>query len=601
MSASTQVQLRQGDVLAKKYEVDSVLGAGPQGGTYLARSLTSSKKYAIKMLVGPPAPEAVAQAFLQQVAELQSDGLVRCVDTGEHLGQRYLVYEYSEGESLRRLLDEYAGKKQAFTLQEACQIVVKTLDAVSVAHAKGQVHRHLRPSNVIVHSRAVGPGAGKTVRTVRVTGLGTAELVHSGLLQEAVNDQTIAAYMAPELSSANQGGGPQADIYSAGIMFYELLCGQTPMGTYLAPTQIRDDLPKHVDDIVDLALASNAEDRYPTARDMINDIQRTFTDEDKPIVGLSKRMLAVVIGGSIAVIALAATVLLVTDPAAANKRKDDQARAEIAKANPVPDAELIKQKLAARPDMVFIPTGTYLAGRLNIEEPRDASAKEPLAKPAKVEAYYIDRFEWGNVKGGNPLVNVTHEKAAELCASAGKRLCSADEWERACKGPENHIYSYGDTFNTEICGPDVAPDANRDERSDWLSGQMTACESGFHVYDLSGGPKEWTDTKGASSAIFRVVRGGLQADAKKGSRCGFSEERSAKRPDRGTSFRCCISDAADTQATGAGGGPAGAVPVEGAPLEGAAPGGAPPVPGATPVPGAAAGAAPAAGTAPTPG
>src|SRR4029078_13651166 len=128
----------------------------------------------------------------------------------------------------------------------------------------------------------------------------------------------------------SSGGTRQADVYSAGVMFYELLCGQTPMGTYLSPTQIREDLPKHVDDIVVLALAANAEDRYPTARDMINDVQRSFQEDDKPVAGISKRSLAVVIGGKLAVVGIAAAVLFATNPDTGNARKVKELRAEVA-------------------------------------------------------------------------------------------------------------------------------------------------------------------------------------------------------------------------------------------------------------------------------
>lgn len=567
MSAS-QVQLRQGDVLAKKYEVDAPLGSGPQGGTWVARSLTSPKKFAVKLLAGPAAPDDAASSLVQRVNAVGGEPLTPIVETGTHLGHRWVVYEYVEGESLRRLMDEYAGQRKVFSLQEACQIVVKILEAMDAAHARGVVHRHLKPTNVVIQSRSVGPGQGKVVRTVRVLGLGLSELVHPSLLQDAALDRSVGAYLAPELSSPSMGGTPQSDIYSAGVLFYELLCGQTPMGTYLSPTQVRDDLPKHVDDIVDLALAANAEDRYPTARDMINDIQRSFNDDDRPAAGISKRTLAFVIGGTLAAVAVAAGVLMAIDPDAGNRRKDEQLRAEIARANPLPPPEVIRQKLEGREDMVYIPEGTFIRGRMNAEDGRTAIVTEPLALTASTKAYFIDRFEWENQKDGHPLVNVSQERAAELCASKGKRLCTADEWERACKGPENRMYAYGDTFVPEKCGADVALDADRDDRSDYASGSNAECKSGFGVYDLSGGPREWTGTTPNGKDRFRVIKGGKPGEAVKGSRCAFNDERSAAVTDRSISFRCCLDDTATTGTAGAPGEGGGAAPAPVAPSGG---------------------------------
>lgn len=570
MSESRPLQLRQGDVVAKKYEIDAPLGTGPLGASYLAHSMQNGRKVVIKLLGGPAAPEVQAQQTVAAIQGVQSDTLVKVLDTGEHLGRRWVAMEHFEGESLRRLMDDYAGQKKPFSLQEACQIVAKALEAVEAAHAKGLVHRHLKPSNIVVQSRSVGPGAGRVVRTVKVTGLGLSELVHPGVLQEGLGENPAhSRYLAPELSSPTQGGGPQADLYSAGVIFYELLCGQTPMGTYLAPSQIRDDLPKHVDDIVDIAIAANAEDRYPSARDMINDIQRAFQDEDKPVAGLPKNTLAIVIGATAAVIAVGLIVMSVADPQKAAARKDEELRALLVRQNPLPDEATIRAKLQGHEDMVYIPGGTFVKGRLNAETV--GSATEPVAQVVKVEGYYVDRFEWENQKGANPLVNVTWSKAQELCESKGKRLCTAEEWERACKGPENKIYAYGDAFDAEKCGADVVSDnAPRDDRADRASGSLTECVSGWGVYDLSGGAREWTSSDGVSNKAFKQLKGGDPGKSAQGSRCAYTNDRKPDYTDRSISFRCCLSEGGMASGSAAEGGTAtgagdGAAPTEGAP------------------------------------
>jgi serine/threonine protein kinase len=595
VTGSQQFQLRQGDVIAKKYEIETVLGSGPLGPSYVARSLTNGKKLVVKLLAGPAAPEPQVQDIVARFKDIQSDAIVRILDTGEISGRRWVVTEYVEGESLRRLMDEYAGQRKPFSLQEACQLVAKVLEAMAAAHAAGLVHRHLKPVNVHVFSRNVGPGQGRVVRTVKVSGLGLSELVHPSFLQEGIAERPAdARYMAPEISSPSAGGTGASDIYSAGVIFYELLCGQTPIGSYLSPSQIRDDLNTHVDNIVDIAIAANAEDRYPTARDMLNDIQRAIQQvEDKPVGGLSRRALGLILAGTLAVAGAIGAVLYFTDPDAGAARADKQLRKETIDENGPLDDALIRKKLEEHPGMVYIPAGSFIKGRLNSE--KLASGLEPVAVKTKLPAYFIDQYEYENQKGGHAAVNLTWQQASDACAAKGKRLCTADEWERACKGPESLIYTYGDTFNADTCGADVVSDTNpRDDHADRASGDLADCKSGFMVYDMSGGVREWTSTPGRSDPTFRVLKGGKPGEAARASRCGYIDEHRGTLTDRGIGVRCCLDDADATSTTPGATTPAGDASAP-APAGGAAPGGAAPADGAAP-----AGATPADGGAPAP-
>jgi hypothetical protein len=476
--------------------------------------------------------------MFEKVRSVQSDALPVLLDVGLHGNRPFVVQEYSEGESLRRLMDEYAGARKSFTLQEAAQIVVKVLEAADAAHAAGLVHRHIKPNNILIQSRSVGPGQGKMVRTIKLTGLGLADMLPSVAMLESVMERGDNRYMAPELTSPTSGGGPQADVYSCGVLFYELLTGQTPRGTYLSPSQIREDLPPGVDDIVDLALASNADDRFPTARDMMNAIQRSFQDDLPAQTGISRRVIAAVAGATLLLMLVIIGALMTNDPLADKKRSDETVRAQIVKSNPRPDEATMRAKLEGHPNMAYIPKGTYVRGRLSAESNQVADATEPVATVGKTGAYYIDSLEWDNKKGSNPAVNVSWAQAEQLCQSVGKRLCSADEWERACKGPESRIYTYGDTFNADKCGTDVNGDSNKDGKGDRATGVLDGCVSGWGTYDMSGGVREWTVTSDASQKSFKVVKGGKPGEAQRGSRCSFAEARNPGLSD-GIGFRCC--------------------------------------------------------------
>lgn len=534
-------ELTPGQVLAAHYSLEQQLGTGPLGATWLARDTAANRKVVVKVLSSPsPGLEAIKRSE-ERLRAVGSDALVKVLDSGEHEGHPFIVLEYVEGESLRELMDHHLRERKSFSLQEAAQLVARVLEAADAAHRAGMVHRHLKPGNVIVQTRQVGPG--KVIRTIRVTGLGLSELAPAAALQEAIAETPDSRYLAPELSSPNAGGTAQSDVYSAGVIFYELLCGQTPHGTYLAPSQIRDDVPKQVDDVVDIALAANAEDRYPSARDMINDIQRSFQEEGPAATGVSARAVAGLLGAVVVVAALIGGVLYVTNPDRKAQRADAALRAQVVAENPLPDEATIKQKLAGREEMVYIPPGSFIQGRMNAEPVgKLAAPTEPLAQVTKAKGFFIDRFEGENQKGGHPTVNITYADAVAACASRGKRLCTAEEWERACKGPESLVYGYGDTFDPAKCGADTTKDRDRDGKADDASGARPECKSGWGVYDMAGGAREWTSTADKSDPRFRVVKGGKPGNPDRGSRCAFVDARAPTTTDRTISYRCCIGE-----------------------------------------------------------
>ncbi len=559
MAGSTN-PFRQGDVVAKKYEVESQLGAGPTGVTYAARSLGSGKKVCVKVLSGSSVGLGAGGAALERVQAVRSDALVPLLEVGEHGGSLYVVTEFFEAESLRRLMDRYAGERKPFTLQEACQIVVRVLEAAEVAHRAGMVHRHIKPANVLVNTRIVGPGEGKSVRTVKLDGLGFSEMIQPGTLAEGLVDRPDVRYLAPELASPSSGGTVQTDIYSVGVMFYELLCGQTPMGTYLPPSHVREDLTKHVDDIVDIAISANAEDRYLSARDMINDVQRSFTDDDKPAARTSLRAIGMVVGGSVLGTLAIVGFFAMNDPVKKAHSDDKALRAKIVNENPI-DAAQMEAKGAGHPNMAYIPKGSMIVGRMHGENSKVAQPTEPLAQVAQVGSFYIDLFEFPNEVGAFPVVNKSRAEAEAQCATRGKRLCSAMEWERACKGPEMDTYGYGTSYVAATCGSQPGGDKDRDDHLDRASGSFEGCKSGWGVYDLSGGAMEWVARSGSDPRLGHH-KGGKLTQPEQGFRCAFVTEVRVTDTNRATAFRCCMDDDGQLPIDPSAPPPAPAVPAE---------------------------------------
>jgi formylglycine-generating enzyme len=183
--------------------------------------------------------------------------------------------------------------------------------------------------------------------------------------------------------------------------------------------------------------------------------------------------------------------------------------------------------------MVWIPAGALVAGTPPEVLPRKADREMP-GEQIVLAGFFIDQYAFPNEQGGIPLTNVTQEAARALCVEKGKRLCSELEWERACKGPRNLTYEYGNRYIAQTCatGGNARP---------LPSGYLHGCRSESGVSDLHGGVWEWTDSVwGRGAGGDRVtVRGGNGPEGEVIGRCANAEPKApyAKAPDVG--FRCC--------------------------------------------------------------
>jgi hypothetical protein len=152
--------------------------------------------------------------------------------------------------------------------------------------------------------------------------------------------------------------------------------------------------------------------------------------------------------------------------------------------------------------------------------------------------FYIDQLPYPNEPGAIPTTNVTRDEAEQLCASKGKRLCTELEWERACKGPENLSYEYGDAYRSASCGTGVSSE----EAARRPSGEHAACKSAFGVSDMHGGVWEWTDSpwgRASKDKGLGVLRGGNAVAGELVGRCANAIGRPAGKRSPTMGLRCC--------------------------------------------------------------
>jgi serine/threonine-protein kinase len=199
-----------------EYDLLKPIGRGATGTVYLARAQGSDREVAVKVLNGGGGPEAY-ERFSREVSiarRLIHRHMVRVVDSGEEDGTPYLVMEMLRGQSLRDLLKQSA---TGIDVDTALDLVAQLCVGVHHAHEQGLVHRDIKPANVFLTEEGV----------VKILDFGVAKLTDSTMTADGSLVGTLA-YMAPEQLTSRSEIDGRADVFSAGIMLYELLTGRRP-------------------------------------------------------------------------------------------------------------------------------------------------------------------------------------------------------------------------------------------------------------------------------------------------------------------------------------------------------------------------------------
>ncbi len=246
-------------------EVEALIGRGGMGAVYRARQRRLDRTVALKVLVPELADDsAFAQRFLREaraMARMSHPNVVTVHDFGEEAGRYYLVMEYVEGASLRDVIAE--GR---LAPAQALAVVGEICAGLAYAHAQGVVHRDIKPENILIDR----DGAAK------IADFGLAKLAGSagaGALTRTSQVMGTPQYMAPEQIVRPLEVDHRADIYSLGVVFYEMLTGELPQGVFPPPSK-RAPIDVGLDEVVLKTLEREPERRYQAATDVRTDIER---------------------------------------------------------------------------------------------------------------------------------------------------------------------------------------------------------------------------------------------------------------------------------------------------------------------------------------
>jgi serine/threonine protein kinase len=246
-------------------EVLECLGRGGMGMVYKARQPKLNRLVALKILAPEKgADPKFAERFLreaQALARLSHPNIVTVHDFGEADGLYYLLMEYVDGVTLRQLL-----QGQKIAPEQALQIVPKICEALQFAHERGIVHRDIKPENVLLDKQG----------RVKIADFGIAKLVGAEAVRPSLTeDKSVIGtphYMAPEQVEKPQTVDHRADIYSLGVVFYEMLTGELPLGNFQPPSR-KVQVDVRLDEVVLHALEKEPERRYQHASEVKTDLE----------------------------------------------------------------------------------------------------------------------------------------------------------------------------------------------------------------------------------------------------------------------------------------------------------------------------------------
>ena len=276
--------IMKGQKINDRYQIIKSIGEGGMANVYLAYDTILDRDVAVKVLRGDLAnDEKFVRRFQREAlnaSSLSHPNIVEVYDVGDDNGQYFIVMEYIEGKNLKDLLK----KRGKLTVSEVVDIMSQIADGLSVAHDSYIIHRDIKPQNIMILENGL----------IKITDFGIAMALNATQLTQTNSVMGSVHYLPPEQASG-KGSTLKSDIYSMGILMYELLTGKLPYrgdnAVEIALKHLKeplpsikdeiDDIPQSVENVILKSAAKNPKNRYNDAREMYEDLKTVLDDSRK--------------------------------------------------------------------------------------------------------------------------------------------------------------------------------------------------------------------------------------------------------------------------------------------------------------------------------
>ena len=542
-----------------RYRVERLLGKGGMGCVYLVYDRDMDRYCALKMLLPSLTSNKKAHRRFINEARISSglshENVVNVYDLGRHADVLFISMEYIKGATLAEWLKANATPDGGAPLEKVLPIFYQVLEGVGYAH-RFTIHRDLKPENIMIDQAGA----------VKVMDFGIAKV--AGAVQFTSSGLAVGTplYMSPEQAKGGQQDR-RSDIYSLGMIFYELLTGTIPQGRFKMPSEMVGGLPASADAFLDKCLAPDADERFQNINEMKRFLKGVKSDFG---TGVGRKVKPAK--------EPAAPKSAVRRPGVKKEKKRPQKKEVVEKSSrPAAAREILKRfglrrfkdardsreglpkevrhtKSGIR--MVLVPAGEFTMGsdsgypaekplhRVKITKPFYIGIHEVTVKQWKkfqAEAKYRWKKNYSKYSPGDnyPIVSVSYRDAQAFCEWAGLALATEAQWEYACRAGTTTRFSFGDALTGQ------AHHSGSGMKDKW----RYCCPVGsfrpnpWGLYDMHGNVWEWcadwydgyqaddqTDPTGPPKGKQHVLRGGSWSSF--GDDCRSSSRSSGRADDR---------------------------------------------------------------------